>query len=195
MLREGKPTIIAFWHGRLGLCVRLAPEGRRIVAVISANRDGELYARLLGRFGIEAVRGSTANPRKSKDKKGRDAFHGAIKALREGAILGITPDGPRGPRMRAQQGVAAISAITGATVIPATMSTARARTLSTWDRFLAPLPFDRGVGLFGGPIPPPSTDDPEAVEEHRRVIEEALNALTAEADRRVGRAPAAPAER
>ena len=52
----------------------------------------------------------------------------------------------------------------------------------SWDRFLLPYPFGRGLFLWGQPIwvPPAAT---EADLESKRVeLEEALNRITAEAD-------------
>jgi lysophospholipid acyltransferase (LPLAT)-like uncharacterized protein len=185
--------IAAFWHGRLFFSPLWAPPGRRAFAMISENRDGALIAAVVARFGIEAVRGSTADPRKpAKDKGGRRAFAAGRRALLEGGVLAVTPDGPRGPRMRAQPGVALLSAVAGAPVLPVAFSTARGRVSPGWDRFLAPFPFGRGAMLWGAPIEPPADDDPVAVEAHRRAIEAALNALTERADRLAGRTPVAP---
>jgi lysophospholipid acyltransferase (LPLAT)-like uncharacterized protein len=185
--------IAAFWHGRLFFSPLWPPPGRRTLAMISENRDGALIAAVVARFGIDAVRGSSADPRKpGKDKGGRRAFAAGLRALREGGVLAVTPDGPRGPRMRAQPGVAALSTTGRAPVLPIAVSTARGRFSSSWDRFLVPRPFDRGAMLWGAPIEPPPTDDPAAVEAHRRAIEAALIALTARADRLAGREPIAP---
>lgn len=193
LLERGGPFIAAFWHGRLFFSPMLAPPGRRTVAMISNNKDGELIAATVARFGVHAVRGSTADPRKgAKDKGGREAFEGGAAELARGAVLAITPDGPRGPRMRAQTGVAALSALTGAPVLPIALSTRRGLFARSWDRFLICFPFDRGVLIYGAPLPAPPSDAPEAVERHRRAVEDALNALTAEADRLSGRAPVTP---
>mgnify|MGYP006281721493 FL=1 len=186
--------IAAFWHGRLFFSPLLAPPGRRTVAMISNNRDGDLIAAAAAILGVDSVRGSTAHPgKRDKDKGGREAFAAGRAALEAGAVLAITPDGPRGPRMRAQPGVAALSAAAGAPVVPIALSTAHGRVLRSWDRFLLPIPFDRGALLYGAPLPPPDPEDPAAVEAHRAAIEDRLTALAAEADRLMGRAPVAPA--
>ena len=73
--------------------------------MISNNRDGDLIAALVRRFGALAVRGSTYDREKAQDKGGKEAFAAALEELQtRRAIIGITPDGPRGPRMRAQKG-------------------------------------------------------------------------------------------
>jgi len=111
--------VVCVWHGRLFMMPCLKPRDRRIYAMISDNQDGEIISRLVGFHGVDAIRGSTADPRKrDKAKGGGEAFRESLPLLRAGHLVGITPDGPRGPRMRAQNGVAAISAIAGAAVLP-----------------------------------------------------------------------------
>ncbi len=191
---RGGPLIACFWHGRLLFSPLWAIPGRRTFAMISNNRDGDLIAATVGRFGVETVRGSSADPRKRrKDKGGREAFVAGLRALSGGGVLAITPDGPRGPRMRAQSGVAGLSAAAEAPVLPIAVSTAHGRLLRSWDRFLLPLPFDRGVMLYGRPIASPGrTADEAAIEAHRLAVETALNALTARADAMAGREAIAP---
>lgn len=193
VLATRKPIVAAFWHGRLLMMALVMEESvQPLHVVISNNRDGDLIARLIERFGGLPLRGSTRNPRKRKEKGGIAAARFGIERLEAGDLIGITPDGPRGPRMRAQGGVASLSAITGVPVVPFAWATRRARVLKSWDRFMLPLPFDRGVYVVGEPMLPVSGGD-DAVEAHRVAIETALNDVTRLADERVGRAPVAPA--
>lgn len=193
LIAGGAGVVIVTWHGRLLMgpyCVR---PRRRFVTMISENRDGDLIAAVVRRFGIDAVRGSTYDPEKRRDKGGRRAYVAALRELRRrGAVVGITPDGPRGPRMRAQAGAAMLSIAAGAVVQPMTYSTSRGRVLGSWDGFLVPLPFGRGAMIWGEPLHPPSGDDPETVERYRGEIEGALTAITRRADEMCGRAPVLP---
>jgi lysophospholipid acyltransferase (LPLAT)-like uncharacterized protein len=191
LLATGAPVIAAFWHGRLLFSPFWIPRDRPVYAMISNNHDGALIAALVARFGVVGVRGSSAHPgKRDADKGGRAAFAAGAAALRGGGVLGITPDGPRGPRMRAHPGVAALSVAAGAAVLPVAFSTRRGRLSRSWDRFLVARPFDDGVLLYGAPLPPPA--DAAGVEAHRLAVETALNALTERADRMAGREPARP---
>jgi lysophospholipid acyltransferase (LPLAT)-like uncharacterized protein len=96
--------------------------------------------------------------------------------------------------MRAQPGVAALSAASRAPVLPLALSTRGGRLLRSWDRFLAPRPFDRGALVYAAPLPPPASDAPEEIEAHRLAVETAINTATARADELVGRSPVAPAD-
>lgn len=185
--------IASVWHARLAPIAMLRPRGRRAVAMISANRDGALLARVMANLGAETVHGSSRDPRKGGKAKGAiTAFNQSVAALKAGAILVITPDGPRGPNMRAKPGVAAIAAASGRPVLPVAYSARRAVVFGTWDRFMAPWPFNRGVFVFGPPIAPPERDDAAALERHRAAVEAAMIEATERADRLVGRETPTP---
>ena len=195
LVASGRPFACAFWHARLLMVYRILPgSGRPCHAVVSAHRDGEIIARTLGRLGADTVRGSARDPRKpDKEKHGASALKRLLGAMRDGSNAAITPDGPRGPRQRAQPGVAQLARLSGAPVLPVAWATSRGREMSTWDRFLLPYPNGKGAFVFGAPIT--VGRGPGAVETGRAAIEDALNAVTARADQAVGRVPALPAPR
>lgn len=183
----------ATWHGRLLMTATLRPRGRRAVALISASRDGDPLEAAMRALGANAVRGSSRDPRKPDKVKGGVAATAQLAAaLNNGDIVVITPDGPRGPLMRAKPGVAAIAAAAQAPVLPAAYAASRAWTLRTWDRFTLPAPFGRGAWVIGAPIPPADPEDREAVEAARAAIEVALIDVTRRADALVGRTPLEP---
>jgi lysophospholipid acyltransferase (LPLAT)-like uncharacterized protein len=113
---------------------------------------------------------------------------------RGGRWAAITPDGPRGPRMRVQPGLLMMARIAGAPVVPVAFSTTRGRLLGTWDRLLLPLPFGRGVYVVGAPIFLARDADAATAESQRLEIEAALTAVTREADRLCGRQTPDPAQ-
>ena len=55
--------------------------------------------------------------------------------------------------------------------------------MNSWDRFLIPLPFSRGLFVYGEPIDVPAGADAASMEAARRAVERALNELTQKADR------------
>jgi lysophospholipid acyltransferase (LPLAT)-like uncharacterized protein len=183
---EGKPFIVAFWHGRILMLPPFWPRGRTVKMLISRHGDGEIIARVIGKFGLQTVRGS---PKKGATQ----AFIHMIRVLRDGDCVAITPDGPRGPRMRAAKGVVALARKSGAPILPATYSASRRRIIGSWDRFLLPFPFSRGVAIWGEPITVPADADDAELERLRRQVEDALIALTAEADRQCGQETVQPA--
>ena len=182
-------AILAFWHGRLlmGAAIR-RQTGRQVYMLISAHRDGEIIARGVSGFGVEYIRGSAANPNKpGKNKSGASAIAQMIAALEDGAIVGFTPDGPRGPGERAKPGIVRLAQLSGAPIIPAAYSISRGKHLSSWDRFLLAAPFSRGYYVAGAPIRVPADADAEQREAVRASLENALNQVTRDADERAGR--------
>ena len=186
---EGRGVILAFWHGRLLMAPTVRGETKaRVFMLISAHRDGEIIANGVKGFGIEFIRGSAANPKKpGKNKDGAPAIMQMAAALKDGHVVGVTPDGPRGPGERVNKGVIRLAQMTGAAIVPAAYSVSRGRRLSTWDRFLLAAPFSRGVYIAGKPIPVPQENTPETVESARQAVENALTDVTRRADAFVGR--------
>ncbi len=187
MRRDGKPFILAFWHGRLLMIPmawqRLAP----MHMLISGHRDGRIIADAVRYFDVDSIAGSS-------NAGGSTALRAMVRHIRGGDCVGITPDGPNGPAMRATSGIVAAARLARAPIIPVTYATRHRRILATWDRFHLPFPFSRGIYLWGEPIVVPAELDEAGVEQWRRLVEERMIAQTAEADRRVGREATAPGQ-
>ena len=98
-----------------------------------------------------------------------------------------------GPRMRAAPGALMTAELAHAVILPVAYATTRRRILKSWDRFLLPLPFGRGVFIAGEAIEAPGRLDEAGREALRLRLEAALNAVTAEADRLTGHVPIEPA--
>ena len=181
----GKPFILAFWHGRLLMIPMAWQNLAPMHMLISGHRDGRIIADAVRYFGIDSIAGSS-------NAGGGAALRAMVRHVKHGDCVGITPDGPNGPAMRATGGIVAAARLARAPVIPITYATAGRRILASWDRFHLPFPWTRGVYLWGEPIEVPAELDAAGSERWRRLIEERMIAQTAEADRRVGRAATAP---
>ncbi|UCH74693.1 MAG: lysophospholipid acyltransferase family protein [Rhodospirillales bacterium] len=182
----GKPFIIAFWHGRLMMMPYSWRRADLVHMLISGHRDGRLISQTVKHFAIESVVGSTS-------RGGAPALRNLIRLMRQGGVVGITPDGPRGPRMRVAEGTVALARLSGAPIVPATFSASRRRVMNSWDRFVLPLPFARGIFLWGDPIDVPRDADDALMEARRLAVESAMNALADRADRLMGQSAIAPA--
>ncbi|MHA1536287.1 MAG: lysophospholipid acyltransferase family protein [Alphaproteobacteria bacterium] len=186
----GQPIIGAFWHGRMVMMPQLWRRygGARfdLRMLISRHRDGQMIARTIAHLGFATIAGSSS-------RGGARALREIIEAVAQGASIGITPDGPRGPRMRASAGVAGAGRLTGAPVFAISFSASRRRVMKSWDRFVLPKPFARIVVVIKGPIQVGPEEGPEALERARLAIEDALNEATREADRLCGWPPIEPA--
>lgn len=194
-LAEDTGVLALIWHGRLFMTPVWAPSHIRSVAMISANRDGDLISGIVGRWGVKAARGSSYDHAKKRDKGGVRAYIQARRELKKGGVVvAISPDGPRGPRMRIQAGAAQIAIETQKPTILMTYSARWAITLNSWDRFLVPLPFGRGAQIFSEPIAPPKETDENTVQAFGKLLEARLTEMTLAADKACGRTPIEPAE-
>jgi len=141
---RGERVIITFWHDQLLL---MAPgyrgPGTRIL--ISQSKDGELIARTMEFLGQGAVRGSS-------NRGGPRALREMVRLADQPYDLAITPDGPKGPRRVAKEGVAQIARLTRRPMVPMAFVASRGHRFASWDRFLFPYPFCRGVYAYGEPL-------------------------------------------
>ncbi len=184
--RRREPFILCFWHGRLLMMPYAWDRARPIRVLASDHRDGRLIAASVTPFGITSIVGSST-------RGGSGAFRTMLRSLRAGDCIGMSPDGPRGPRMRAREGAVSLARHAGVPVIPIAYSARWWRVLGTWDRFIVALPFTRGVYVWGPVLDFSPTALGGAPDGGRKALEDALIAVAAEADRLCGHAPIAPA--
>jgi hypothetical protein len=172
--------LVGFWHESIGFATYYY---RRtgFYTLTSHSFDGELAARVVHRFGVNTVRGSSS-------RGGGKALHDLRLVIETDGAAGFPLDGPRGPRRQAKIGIAALAAQTQTPILPQAFAVAPAWHLrSSWDRLPIPKPFARIITAFGPLIPPPPCDaSREALESTRARVEEELNRLYVSLEAEVG---------
>jgi lysophospholipid acyltransferase (LPLAT)-like uncharacterized protein len=166
--------IMSFWHGRL-LMMATAYLGKDLNAIISIHEDGEMISRAMGMFNIASIRGSTT-------RGGTKALREMITVQKSGGDIAITPDGPKGPRHIAQNGAIILAKATGAPICPVTFNASRKKQFSSWDGFILPYPFSKGVFIWGDPIFVSKDADKDEIERKRVELEKELKRITQKAD-------------
>ena len=167
-----KPLLWAFWHNRLFVMPYVFEHffpGRPGAALTSASKDGEVLAAFLNRFGVRAIRGSSS-------RGGAKALVEMKRAIGDGYIMGITPDGPRGPRYRLSPGVVKLAQVTGGFVLPVHIRYSRFWQLKSWDGFMIPKPFATVEIIFDTLHEVPPTADDDEFESQRLRMEQMLAA-------------------
>ena len=151
-------------------------------ALVSEHTDGELVGRVLQNWGYTLLRGSTT--------------HGAVrlliqavKVMRAGHSLGITPDGPRGPRYVAQAGTVALGQMAQCPIVPMGFATRWFWRFKSWDRFEFPKPWSRAAIRYGEPILVPRKLTEEEAEHWRLRVQDGLMKVTRDCEAAVGLAP------
>jgi len=178
-IEKGTLAIGAFWHGRLLMmpCLESVHKesGRKMSFLVSAHWDGQVIGKAVERFGHRAILGSST-------RRGLSAFHQMLKAQKDGYDVIVVPDGPKGPRQQVQIGIIELAKLTGCPIVPLSFSASRRKIFNTWDRFLLPCPFSKGVFIWGEPVYIDPDGDRAHLEEQRVLLEERLNQLTEMAD-------------
>ncbi len=141
---QGETVIFSTWHDQLLMMINIyRGPGARIL--ISQSNDGELIARTMKKFGQDTVRGSSS-------RGGRAAFREMVNLGAMPYDLGITPDGPRGPRHKVKPGVVQLARVTGRPIVPLAFVCSQGHRFKSWDRFLLPYPWGRAVYHVGKPL-------------------------------------------
>ena len=177
--RSGGHIILAFWHAQQ-LMIPAGYRGTGAHVLISQHGDGEIIARIIARFGHQAVRGSST-------RGGAAALRALIKLGRAGKDLVVTPDGPKGPPQVAKLGVVQLAKVSGLPIVPLAFACSTKQLFSSWDHFMIPYPFSRGLFLYGKPMFVSREGDDLALEADRLVLQTELNRLTEEAERAMAR--------
>jgi len=172
-----QPVIYAAWHNRILLSPHIfrrisrGKPGRRLATLVSASGDGGLIAHVMELFKAIPARGSSS-------RRGAQALRDLLRLARDGCDIAITPDGPRGPRYHAQEGVIVLAQLTGLAIVPVAYHLPWKQSLGSWDGFQVPLPFGRCEVTLDAPIHVPRELTPEDVERYRAQLEQRLKEIT-----------------
>lgn len=136
-INEDDSHLVAFWHGELLMqpfnYQKLKPNGK-VSAMISEHKDGEAITKTVEYLGIHSVRGSSS-------RGAAKVLISAIKEIKGGDDVAITPDGPRGPRHSVADGIVAISKKTNAKILIFNCKPTKFWQFKSWDKFIVPKPF------------------------------------------------------
>lgn len=140
----GGGHFMALWHGRMVIPLS-HHAGCGWYVLVSPSQDGDISEALLHGFGFRVIRGSSS-------RGGARALREMLAVLKRGAVLVVTPDGPRGPRHSTNPGLAWLARATGFAVVPCGFVCDRAWHARSWDQFTVPKFGARVALVFGPPI-------------------------------------------
>ena len=183
-------AIFVVWHSRATMMpffYNLLTK-RHMAALVSPHQDGQLIAYMLKHFHITTVNGSS-------NENARQGALELMRKLQENYDICISPDGPRGPRMRMKRSPVYYASKTGKPIISVCFSSSPAVIAKTsWDNMLIPLPFTKGIFTVSSPFYVPKDLDDTSIETYRKKLEDLANKQLIKCDTFLGRTPIRPAE-
>ncbi|MBT3199775.1 MAG: lysophospholipid acyltransferase family protein [Phycisphaerales bacterium] len=169
-----KGSIYLFWHEMM-LFPLITHCGPDFSILVSRHRDGELITQIMRMFKGKTVRGSTS----------RGAVGSLLEMIRNRPTkhLGITPDGPRGPRRVMQAGSIYLASRSGLPLIPVGFAFEGCWRAGSWDKMALPKPFRRAVCVVAAPITVPDRLDRDGIEEYRLKVQTEMDRVQTRAEK------------
>jgi lysophospholipid acyltransferase (LPLAT)-like uncharacterized protein len=173
-LLDGGRFVYATWHETVFIPTWLfsRPDTSWL---IGQHADGEIAAQVSLRLGASVIRGSST-------RGGTAALLRMLRASDATRHIGITVDGPRGPRRKFQFGAVYLASRTGKPIVPIGLGFARCWRAKSWDRFALPLPFSRVRCVSLHPLVVPPGIGTDELETYRQKAEDLQNQATAIAE-------------
>lgn len=141
MAAEDTAILGILWHNRLFFAreaFRRYRPGHTLAPLVSASKDGAWLDAFFSAMGMHPIRGSSS-------WRGSQAIREIVRASRNGRDIGITPDGPRGPRYECKKGAAAVGCLIKRPIYVLGFECRRAFRLPSWDAFMIPYPFAKVI--------------------------------------------------
>ena len=178
IFNSNKEYIFCCWHNRLFLGPHLLPRNRVINALQSSHSDGMVTSIAFKYLGMNVILGSSK-------KGGMQAFRKMVKCIKLGESVAITPDGPKGPKEKVKEGIIKLAQITETSIIPLVWTTNKFKLMNSWDNFVLPYPFSKGVYSFGKPIYVKKQINEYELETARQNLENEIKRLTKEVENKL----------
>ncbi|WP_165780733.1 lysophospholipid acyltransferase family protein [Holospora curviuscula] len=136
-----------FWHCEMAMAPFAWKKGVPFRMLISSHGDGKLIAKIVEKFGIHCIEGSSSHD------QGTVTLKQMLNTLSQGISVGITPDGPKGPKSVLKNGVYALARLSGCPVLALRWNATSYYILKkTWDQMKIPLPFGKIEWVWSPPI-------------------------------------------
>ncbi|HEX5038950.1 MAG TPA: hypothetical protein VFW95_02300 [Candidatus Limnocylindria bacterium] len=178
--------VLAFWHEynlAAAIAVRRTRNHMRHVSFSTATFRGEVMNAMLDALGAGSVPLPAENERAESARLTREM----ARLGRQGASLGVSPDGPMGPYRRAKPGALIVARESGLPLQPwAVRASPALRLRRRWDRHIVPLPFCRMAVIEGSSI---DVGPKEPLRPLLVRLQRALDEVSTRADARAGEAP------
>ena len=165
--KNNEPFILAFWHNQLMMISFSWMIKKKINILASGHSDG--------RFGAIVGKYFNLNNIQTSNKTKMMSLRPIFKLLKENKYIGITPDGPRGPKEEVSEGIIKIAKKSGVPIIPIGFWSSKNLQLKSWDSFLITLPFSKCSFVWSKPIKIPFDLKEKKIFHFQKLIQSKLN--------------------
>ena len=165
--KNGKPFILAFWHSQLLMISYSWFSKKKLNILASGHSDGQFGAKIAKLLGANTVTIS--------DKKKKINIKPIFQLLKNNNCIGITPDGPRGPKEKVSDGVIKIAKQAQVPIIPVGFWSSSNINLNSWDSFLITYPFSKCAFVWNDPIKVPDKINDQEIQKLQEILENKIN--------------------
>ena len=165
--KSNEPFILAFWHSQLMMIGFSWKIKKKINILASSHSDG--------RFGSIVGKYFNLNNIPTSDKNKSMTLRLIYKLLNDKKYIGITPDGPRGPKEKVSEGIIKIAKSANIPIIPVGFWSSKNIQLKSWDSFLVTLPFSKCSFVWSDPLEIPKNIDEERVLYFQELLQTKIN--------------------
>ncbi len=133
--------IACLWHGNFLMMPYLYAKIKdkpNMSLITASHNDGAVVELYFKKFQLDSIRGSTG-----VQKGGTKALIQAIRELKVGKDIAVTPDGPKGPYKSVANGILLMAIKSGVGICGCRVKPSRYWELKTWDKFCIPKPFSK----------------------------------------------------
>jgi len=162
-----KPFILAFWHSQLMMIGFSWKKNKNVNILASGHSDGKFGAIVGKYFNLNNIQTS----KKNKSISLKSIF----KLLNDNNYIGITPDGPRGPKEIVSEGIIKIAKSSKVPIIPIGFWSSKNFKLKSWDSFLITLPFSKCSFVWGKPLEIPNNIHKNQIQYYQKLLQEKIN--------------------
>ena len=162
-----KPFILAFWHSQLMMIGFSWKKNKNVNILASSHSDG--------RFGAIVGKYFNLNNIQTSEKNKSVSLRYIFKLLNDNNYIGITPDGPRGPKEIVSEGIIKIAKTSKVPIIPIGFWSSKNFKLKSWDSFLITLPFSKCSFVWNKPLEIPYNIQENQIQHYQKLLQEKIN--------------------
>ena len=180
LIKSGKPVMLCVWHGRLLFPSWYIRHHTTLHIISSRHADSEILAHILRHWGYGLIRGSTK-------KGGMRVIREMTEIFKNGGIIAVTNDGPKGPSCIAKSGSIGLALKNNVKIITVTGSATKYWKMKSWDHFMLPKPFGKIQIVVSTPME--ITEKPSTIEKEVQLLSRFMNRYQDEADQLTKKIP------